>query len=374
MSSRPFIMEGPAGPVVTFRGKKYLYFAGTGYYSLQSDIRLLEAANKTSREFGTGSATSRILAGTTPPLLEIEEKIASFFGTEAAAFLPSGYLSNLAGLKALSEMDLFDVIFLDEGSHYSLSDGAACLDKPLKTFKHCSLEDLKLKLTTASEQRLRPLIATDGLFPVLAKLAPLDHYLDLMEKHNGLVWIDDAHGVGILGEQGKGCFEHFGLNSPRLYMGATLSKAFGAYGGIIPGDSKFISRVKSGNVLTGSSPPMNAAIGAGLKGLEVVKENPEMRQKLWKNARYLKLSLQSLDLPVENNVLPIVAFKSGHAAQMEEIQNKLFEDGFYIQYAKYQGAGPEGVLRIVVCSRHSEEDMDRLLSSLKKHLPKVRRE
>jgi len=369
MTLEPFVMEGPPGPEVSFKGKKYLYFAGTGYYSLQSDIRLIQASNEASLKFGTGSATSRILAGTTPLLLEIEEKIADYYSTEDAVFLPSGYLSNLAGLMALSEIDLYDVIFLDELSHYSLSDGASGVSLPVVRFKHCSLEDLKPKLAEASDQGLRPLIATDGLFPVMAELAPLDLYLDLVEKYDGLIWIDDAHGAGILGEQGKGSFEHFGLNSPRLYMGATLSKAFGAYGGIIPGDSQFISRIKNGNVLTGSSPPLNAAIGAGIQGLKLVKENPEMRLQLWKNARSLKAGLESLKIPTDNTMLPIVAFTSGNSAQMEEIQHKLFEEGIFIQYARYHGAGSEGVLRIVVFSNHTKDQIDTLINSLKKHLP-----
>jgi len=371
MSLQPFILEGPPGPDVVFRGKKYLYFAGTGYYSLQSDPRLIKAANQASLRFGTGSGTSRSLAGTTSLLLEIEKKIASFFRTEDAALLPSGYLGNLAGLQALSEMDLYDVIFLDEHSHYSLSDGAHGTGKPVVKFKHRSIDDLRVKLKRASEDALKPLIATDGLFPVMAELPPLDLYLALTEKHDGLLWIDDAHGVGMLGEQGRGSYEHFGLNSPRLYMAATLSKAFGAYGGIIPGDRQFISQIRKGNVLTGSSPPMNAAIGAGIKGLELVKEHPEMRKQLRKNARTLKAGLLSLGIPVDDNSFPIVAFKPGSGVQMEELQNKLFEDGIYIQYARYQGAGPEGVLRIVVFSNHSEDQIETLLSSLKKHLPKA---
>jgi len=369
MTHHSFVMEGPAGPEVQFQGRSYLYFAGTGYFSLQSDARLTKAADEASRTYGTGSATSRNLAGTTPLLLDIEKRIAGYFGTEDAAFLPSGYLSNLAGLKALSEMKLYDVIFLDERSHYSLSDGAAGTGKPVVTFKHRSPGDLLPKVARACDQGLRPLAATDALFPVMGQLAPLDRYLELMEKHDGLLWVDDAHGVGILGKEGRGSTEHFGLKSPRLYMGATLSKAFGAHGGIIPGDSKFISRVKNGPVLTGSSPPMNAAIGAGLKGLELVRDHPEMRQELRRKARILKAGLRSLNIPVEDNELPMVAFTWGRAAQMEEIQHKLYKDGIFIQYTRYQGSGPEGVLRIVVFSNHSEDQIHRLISSLKNHLP-----
>ncbi len=368
MTSRPVIMEGPAGPEVMIHGKKHLYFAGTGYFDLQADSRVISAANKASEKFGIGTATSRALAGTNSLLLELEERIAAFFQTEDAVFLPSGYLSNLAGLKALSEMKLFDIILMDENSHYSLSDGAAALGLPLIRFKHLHLSDLQSKLEGASANKQRALIATDGLFPVMAQLAPLDKYLLLAEQYDGLLWVDDAHGVGILGENGRGSKEHFGLNSPRMHVGATLSKAFGAYGGIICGNHPFISQVKNGGVVTGSTPPMNAAIAAGMKGMEIVQENPEMRQRLWENARLLKAGLEPLGISSDDNPIPIVAFKLESVEQMIELQQNLLKDGIFIQYALYQGAGSEGVLRIVVFSTHTSLQIDRLIRSLKKYL------
>jgi len=170
MTIPPFIMEGPAGTQVRFHGKNHLYFAGTGYFQLQTNAGLIQAANEASIKYGIGTATSRSLAGTTPLLLEIEKKIAGFFGTEDAVFLPSGYLTNLAGLKALNEMERYDVILLDENAHYSLADGAAAVGKPVLRFNHLDTEDLQLKLAMASDENQRPLIATDGLFPVMAQM------------------------------------------------------------------------------------------------------------------------------------------------------------------------------------------------------------
>jgi 7-keto-8-aminopelargonate synthetase-like enzyme len=371
MTSGAVMMEGPAGREVIMHGRKHLYFAGTGYFELQADPRMIKAANRASTKFGIGAATSRALAGTNPLLLELEERISTFFQSEDAVFLPSGYLSNLAGLKALNEMEHYDVILLDENAHYSLVDGAAAVGKPVCRFNHLDTEDLLLKLKQASADNQRPLIATDGLFPVRAQLAPLDRYLTLAEEYNGLIWVDDAHGVGILGENGRGSLEHFGLNSPRIHVGATLSKAFGAYGGIIFGKGNFISQVKYGGVVTGSTPPMNAAIAAGLKGLELVQKNPEMRQSLYENARLLKSGLASLGIPVDNNHFPIVAFKLERELQMAELQQNLLKEGIFIQYAKYQGAGSEGVIRIVVFSTHTSHQIDRLIRSLKKYLPEI---
>jgi len=331
---------------------------------LNSHPELIQAATDATLKYGIGSATSRAITGTTPLLLESEREIADFFGTEDAAYLPSGYLSNIAGLKALNEMNKFDVIFIDEGSHYCLTEGAMTVGKPMVSFKNRSVDDLRSKLESTLKPNERPLIASDGLFPIWAKAAPLADYLELADKFNGLLWIDDAHGVGILGKNGRGTYEYFGINSDRLFMGATLSKAFGAYGGFIPGTADFISKVKTGSVLTGSSAPMYAAVAAGLKGLELVKNNPQMREKLWENARYLKAGMKSLGIKADDNCLPVVAFAPGGSTAMTRIHKALMDENIYIQFAKYKGSGDAGVLRVVVFSTHTKGQIDFLVKNL----------
>jgi 7-keto-8-aminopelargonate synthetase-like enzyme len=367
-SKQKYIMDSAAGTETSINGKKYLYFAGTGYFQLNAHSELIQAATDATLKFGIGSSTSRAITGTTPLLLEIEKNAAAFFDTEDAAYLPSGYLSNIAGLKALNEMNAFDVLFIDEGSHYCNIEAAEMIGKPLIKFINRNVDDLKLKLSKTLKANERPLIASDGLFPIWAKPAPLNDYLELVEKYNGLVWIDDAHGVGILGQNRSGSDERLGLKSDRLFMGATLSKAFGAYGGIIPGKADFIQQIRTGSVMTGSSSPMNAAVAAGIKGLELVKNNPAMRTKLWENARYLKAGMKSLGIHTDDNCLPVVAFAPGDAAAMRRIHASLMEKGIYIQFAKYRGSGNAGVLRIVVFSTHTKNQIDFLLSNLSKVL------
>jgi len=359
-------MQSAPGTETIINGKNYLYFAGTGYFQLGAHPEIIKAASEATLKYGIGSATSRAITGTTPLLMEIEKKAAEYFGTEDAAYLPSGYLSNIAGMKALNEMNAFDIIFIDEGSHYCNIEAADVIGKLVVKFKNRDIEDLKLKLNKFLKPNERPLIASDGLFPIWAKPAPLAAYLELAEKYNGLVWIDDAHGVGILGKNGRGSYEHQELKSKRLFMGATLSKAFGAYGGIIPGTTDFIQKIRTGSVMTGSSSPMNAAVAAGIKGLELLRKNPQMREKLWKNARYLKSGMKSMGIKADDNCLPVVAFAPGDAAKMLSIHQKLMDEGIYIQFAKYKGSGDDGVLRIVVFSTHTKNQIDTLLSILRK--------
>jgi 7-keto-8-aminopelargonate synthetase-like enzyme len=209
-----------------------------------------------------------------------------------------------------------------------------------------------------------PLIASDGLFPVSGKIPPAGQYLELAEKYAGSVWLDDAHGTGILGATGKGTAEELGLKGERLFMSTTLSKAFGAYGGIIPGSLLFTEKVRQTGPCQGSNAPLSMAVAAGIRGLELIRENPHWRERLRENARYLKTGLAGLGLPVFPDHIPIASFKAGTAENMSGLQKSVMEEGIYIQYTAYRGGGAEGSLRIVVTSGHEQVEIDRLLSVL----------
>jgi 7-keto-8-aminopelargonate synthetase-like enzyme len=364
----PYIMESKLRPVSTINGKDYLYFAGTGYFQLQSHKEVIEAAVAATRKYGIGSATSRTINGTTPLVLKLENHLADFFQTEDAAYLPSGYLSNMAGFQALDAMGIYDVIFIDESSHYSNMSGALASGKKVVKFKHLDVKHLKKQIKKYLKEKKRPLIVSDGLFPIWAEIPPVPEYLKIAEKYDGAVWVDDAHGVGILGENSRGVYDYFQLKSERLFMGATLSKAFGAYGGFIVGNSRFISIVKSGNVMTGTNSPPSAMVGAALRGLEIVKNNPELLRRLRSNTLYLKNKLKNAGVKVVDNYLPIVTFSTGNGEKMQNIQRLLMEKGIYIQFVKYVGSGTNGVLRVVVSSVHTKEEIDLLISSLVMYL------
>ena len=366
------IMESSTGTKVVLNGKSYLYFAGTSYFQLHAHPDLIKAASEALSKYGTGSATTRSMTGTTPLLQELERKLAGYFNTEDAVYLPSGYLSSLAGLQALNDLGMFQVIFLDEESHYSLYDGAVATGSPVITFKNRDLNDLEAKMEKHLDSGQRPLVASDGLFPVSGALAPVRGYQNLTEKYKGVIWIDDAHGVGILGAHGRGTCEALGSPSSRIYLGATLSKAFGAYGGIIVGNRDFIGKIRSGNVMTGSSSPMNAAVAAGLKGLELVQENNHLRKKLWENARYMREGLEHMGIhcetdfiPEMHGTVPIFSFAHRNEKTMRSIHSYLMKEGIYTQYTNYRGAGSEGVIRVVVSSSHKKVEIVKLTHTLK---------
>ncbi|MCG8582512.1 MAG: pyridoxal phosphate-dependent aminotransferase family protein [Bacteroidales bacterium] len=360
-----YILEGPTGATTNIHQKDMLYFAGVGYFQLQNHPDIIQASVDALQKYGISSATSRAGIGTTDLLLKVDQKIAEFFNTDDAIYLPSGYLSNIAGIQALKAMGKFDVIFIDEVVHYCNEEAALTAAVPVYTFKSRDSKDLEVQLKTHLKGKQKPLIVSDGMFPVWGWMAPIPEYIAIAEKYNGIIWIDDAHPVGIIGENGRGTYDYFNLKSDRLFMGATLSKAFGAYGGFIPGSEEFIYHVKHGHVIDGSTSPVSAAAGAALKGLQLVTENPQWRDQIRKNAVRLKDGLKAMGLEVENNDFPITSFKIGGAEQMQNIHAELFKRNIYIQYTKYIGAGPEGVLRTVMFSTHNYEQIDHLLSNLK---------
>lgn len=360
----PYLMESAPGTETTINGRNYLYFGGVSYFGLHADKDLMEEGIRSWRELGLGSATSRAGMGTVPLYLEVEEAAARFFGTEDAAYLVSGYTSNMAGAQALNEAGAFDVVFIDEHSHFCVGDAAMATGKPVHSFAHMDPGDLKVKLENLLEPGRTPLLMTDGLFPTFGRIAPIPDYVEVLEPYAGKMWIDEAHPVGIMGPNGRGTYDHFGLAGEGLFFGGTLSKAFGGFGGIIPGPKGFIDRVRSGPVMIAASAPPNPVAAATLAGVRKVAANPQWRERIWANARRLKDGLRDLGIEVEPTDVPIAAFPLGSAERMQAVHRELMELGICIQYTHYPGAGADGVLRMVVFSTHTDEQIDRLIGEL----------
>ncbi|KAF0151770.1 MAG: 8-amino-7-oxononanoate synthase [Ignavibacteria bacterium] len=365
---KQFLMESAPGAYAMFNGKLYSYFGGTSYYELHKNDLVINSAVNAVKQYGISSSSSRNSFGATQLIVDVENEAANYFDCEDAVYLASGFLTDQAAIQALLNQNLFDVIFMDEISHYSNEYASRLSGKPVHTFSHLNPVELEDKVTTICSGNLRPLIITDGIFPIFGNLAPLDKYIDIAEKHNGIVWIDDAHAVGVLGENGKGTIEHYKVSCDRLYFGATFSKAFGGYGGIIPGKKDFIKEIKCNQIFSGATPVPSPAAAASLTGMKLLKTNHELRKQLWDNAKKLKSGLQSLGLNINNTHVPIAAWSMSSKSKMQNLQNELMRKGILIQYVQYVGAGEMGALRIVVFSTHTTEQIDNLIDELRKTL------
>jgi 7-keto-8-aminopelargonate synthetase-like enzyme len=378
------VMQSPPGAETVIDGRRYLYFAGTGYLGLQGHPEVIRAACEATERYGIGSATTRAGLGNTPPVLDVEHEAARFFGAEDAFYFMSGYVGNhvLGGLIR----DQVDAVFLDECSHYCVLEAAWALGQPLCRFRHADVEDLAEKLRTELPARGRALVMSDGVFSARGTIAPAAEYREILNRYPGsTLMIDDAHGLGVLGRNGRGTLEHAGLleaggnidlphrektDSPCLLLCGTLSKALGGFGGIIPGTRAVVERIKSAShyYAGASSPPVPAA-AASARAIQLAIERPEMRTRLWENVRAVKRGLREMGLEADDTPAPVICLIVGDADNMRRIQRGLAERGIMIAYmAAYSGLGPEGALRLAVFSTHTEEMIERLLDQLSRLL------
>ncbi|NIA15029.1 MAG: aminotransferase class I/II-fold pyridoxal phosphate-dependent enzyme [Nitrospiraceae bacterium] len=362
-----YVMESPPGAETVINGKRYLYFCGVSYHGLHGHPDIIRTASEALAKYGMNPATTRAGFGNNPPTLELERRAAEFFGEEKALYFISGYLAPMMLVRGLAPR--FDVVFVDEFSHYCVRDAAQLSGKPTVGFRHRDAEDLARKMADNLRSGQRPLVLSDAVFPTFGPIPPVPAYLELAESRDGIVVLDDAHGVGVLGANGRGVCEHLGLASDRLYFCATMSKAFGALGGIIPGTTAFIEQLRRTTMIpNAASGPDVAATAAGVKGLEILSTHPEMRERLRANATSLRDGLRKLGFDTGTSPTPIVAWTLNDEERMKTIQAELLERGIAIAHFKYVGAPPGGVLRAVVFSTHTQNHLDRLLDALREVL------
>jgi 7-keto-8-aminopelargonate synthetase-like enzyme len=382
------IAESAPGPVVRIDGTEYLYFVGTSYLGLQSHPEVIRAACEATQRYGIHSGTSRAGFGNTPPTLSVERRAAEFFGCEASFCFPSGYAGNGISLRAIASD--FDVLFVDEHSHYCVFDAAVQSGRPLSRFRHRDAGDLAENLRKHLQPRQRPLVMSDGVFSARGTIAPLADYVAALATYPGAgLLVDDAHGVGVLGHRGRGTLELFGLfdgayagsvNSRiatplataaiggcGAFFCATLSKALGGYGGIIPGSQQFIESLHgASHWYDGASAPPAPVAAASARALELILANPDLRTRLWANVRRLKDGLRAIGFDVEDTPVPIICLVIGDAANMRRIQRELMRRGIAVAHmAAYSGLGPAGGLRIAVFATHTEEMIQRFLDELR---------
>jgi 7-keto-8-aminopelargonate synthetase-like enzyme len=379
MSNRllPPIMESAPGAETTIDGKRYLYFGGTSYLGLAGRPEVIEAACEAARRYGIHSATSRTGFGTNPPMLAVERLAAEFFDKEEAFYYVSGYVGNHILIQALA--DRCDIVLADELAHFCLCEASKLLGKPIVRFRHRDVDDLESKLKQCVSDGKRPLVMSDGLFAATGAIAPIDRYVGLLEKlETATLLIDDAHGFGSVGENGRGTLEHFGLWGPAvngdvradgfgIFVSGTLSKSLGGFGGILVGNAAIIDRARAtSHYHDGASAPASPVAGAAAKALEIAIREPQLRKRLQANVARLRRGLGEIGLTVEDSPAPIIGVTVGTADNMRRIHQELKDAGIILPYSTYSGAGKEGTLRIAVFATHTDEMLDRLVAELQR--------
>lgn len=360
-------LESPVGPRARISGREVDYFCGTSYYGFHGHPLVIAAACAAARDYGLGPATS--LA--TPPHEELTREACDFFATETATCVASGYLGPAALLQGLH--DEGDLVVADAASHYSVLDAARAVGRDIVLFRHLDSDDLARQLRQSVGPGQRPLVMTDGVFPSTGAVAPLADYATALARYErSLLLVDDAHAAGVLGRNGRGSFEHHGIERDGFHFCTTLSKAFGGSGGIIPGDRILgeKTRRRSGIPAGASAPPI-PAVAAAAVGIRLLREHPEMRHALWDNVRRVRSGLRGLGFALPDTVVPIVSLAGSPPLDLRRVCETLDREDIVVAHVAprgYSDAPDVESLRIAVCSGHTPEQIERLVDAVRRAL------
>jgi 8-amino-7-oxononanoate synthase len=368
------VLEGPARPVVEMEGAERIMLGSNNYLGLTGDERVVAGAREALDTYGTGLTGSRLLNGTTPLHLELEEEIAAWMGTEDAIVFTTGHQANVGTLGTLLAPG--DTVVADSGDHASILDGCLLSRAKLRPFRHNRMDKLERALGKASGDSGGVLVVVDGVFSMEGDIAPLPAICDLAERFGARVMVDEAHGAGVLGARGAGTAELLGVEDRVDLRMGTFSKSLASCGGFIAGSGEVIEylRIQSRAFLfTASAVP--AAIGAALAALRIVRsaDGPPLMAQVLENGRYLRDGLEERGFAVVRPqplpgggdvVTPIVPVLVGDDWKAVFLWKALYDAGVFVNTALHPAVPPGGaLLRTSVMATHDRETLDRALDA-----------
>jgi 8-amino-7-oxononanoate synthase len=357
------IVDGPQGPLLEVEGRQYLAFCNNDYLGLANHPALRAAAQAGLDRYGVGASASALISGHTSVVEELELALAEFVGMPRALHFSTGYMANMGTIPALAGPG--DIVFSDRLNHACLIDGARLSGAQFRVYPHADVARLEQLL--AKSEHPRKLVVTDAVFSMDGDIAPLPELLALCEKYDAWLLVDDAHGFGVLGPQGRGSLAHFGLQSQRiLYMG-TLGKAAGVAGAFVAGDALLIEwllqRART-YVFTTASPPMLAS--ALLAAVRLMQEEDWRQQHLRELIARLRSALASLPWPLLPSETPVQALVVEDNQLALDLMAGLREQGIWVPAIRPPTV-PKGTarLRISLSAAHSIEQVDQLAGALR---------
>ena len=349
---------------IIYEGKKLLYFGGTDYHRMSNNPRIIDALSKAAVEYGLSCTGSRTTTGNHPLYLELEQKIAEFFETEAAVVFASGYLSNIILLQIIVEN--FDIFLLDKISHSSIVDAARQVDKQIIYFEHLDSQSLKEKLKKHLKAGGKPLIMTDGIFPARGEIAPLNEYAEIVQNYDGRILIDDAHAMAVVGKTGKGSWEYENLDRETFYQTGTLSKGFGIFGGIIPGNDDLIRKIQENSLaFIGSTGLALPLVAAAIESISYLTSHRNIIQELLNRTLQLKEKFRQLGFDIPHSPAPIISITFYDEKKNKNLFDILIEKEIYPPFINYPGSPPGGHFRFALTSNHTAKQIDLLFETIR---------
>ncbi len=359
-------LSSPQGAWLVVDGKKVLNFCSNNYLGLANHPRIVSAARDILEKYGVGPGAVRSIAGTMDIHLELERRLAKFKGVESAITFQSGFTANLATIPALVSKE--DVIFSDELNHASIIDGSRLSGAKIIRFAHADPADLDRVIRENEGTYRRALVITDGVFSMDGDIAPLDKIYEVTNAHDIMLMVDDAHGEGVMGKGGRGIVDHFGLHGKVDVEVGTLSKAFGAVGGVVAGNPVIIEWLRQrGRPFLFSSAVTPPDVAACLAAVDLLEESTELVDRLWDNAKYFKGEMAKLGFNTGNSVTPITPIMLGEAPLAQQFSRELYEEGVFAMSIGFPTV-PRGKarIRVMISAAHSRADLDQGLEAFAK--------
>jgi len=358
------VIESAQDPEVIMNGRRMIMVGSNNYLGLTNHPQVKEAAIEAVRKYGSGCAGSRFLNGTLDIHVKLEEKLARFIRKEAALVFSTGFQVNLGVISALVGKD--DVMIIDKMDHASIIDGCRLSYGEVKKFRHNDMADLERILKENSDRG--KLIIVDGVFSMEGDIVNLPKVVKLAKLHGARVMVDDAHGIGVLGKTGRGTAEHFGLEDEVDLIMGTYSKSLASIGGFIAGSEKVVHYIKHfARALIFSASPPPASVAAVSAAIDIIDNEPERIERLWKNTRKMLMGLKDLGFQVGPSETPIIPVLVGDNETAFKMIMMLQEEGVFANVA-VSPAVPEGkaLIRTSYMATHTEEQLNRVLSAFEK--------
>ena len=352
-------------PVVTMNGQRVIMLGSNNYLGLTNHPEIKAAAARALEDYGTGTAGSRFLNGTLDIHVELEDRLAEFMGREAALTFSTGFQVNLGVISALVGRQ--DVVVLDNLDHACILDGARLSFGRVLKYPHNDMDALEERLRSVEDDRAA-MIVVDGVFSMEGDLSDLPRIVELKKKFNARLMIDDAHGVGVMGANGRGCAEHFGLEDDADLVMGTFSKSLAAVGGFVVGNKTVIDFIKhNARSLMFSASPPPASVATVIKALEIIQREPERRERLWEITEYMKTEFTNMGFDTGDSESPVIPLVVGEDFAAFQMTMRLQEEGVFVNPV-VSPAVPEGraMIRTSYMATHTRDQLDTALEACRK--------
>lgn len=365
-------IETPQGAHVSIGGKDYINMCSNNYLGLAGNSEIRKAAIDAIEKYGVGAGAVRSIAGTMLLHEELEKKVAAFKHMSSSVVFQGGLLANLAAIPVLAGKD--DIVFSEELNHASIIDGVRLSGAKRVVYKHLNMEDLRKQLSEHRKEGKRALIISDGVFSMDGDITPLPEIVKLGEEFDAMTYVDDAHGEGVLGDHGRGIVDHFHLAGKVDIEMGTFSKAIGAMGGFVAGDSDLMLLMKQrARPFLFSSALDAPEVGAVLKAIQILERDDSLLKKLWHNSSLLKTELSKIGLNTGNSKTPITPVMIGKESDALEISRIIYEEHHIFASPIVYPTVALGAarIRLMPSALHSEHDILETVEAFEKAARKI---